>query len=380
MKKEWKDIEGYKVRMDVGSSLEEAMSSSMGASVICFTTDGHIVLNGISYVADSTEFKQVEKDVSWLKSDVEGLQTDMAELLPRVDTIESDYLTEVHIGGEPLEKDGEHSVNLPYAYFSMSGENADGVISGEDWRKFQYAYSIAEQLAGANAVQPLKVEADINKGYFIGLWQDGNTYKGGYIPQATEGNMGLLAGEFQPYLVSLWNLYESGDVMEEELSDMASDKELKQVEKDLAGLSEKVKNLPSVDTSKLATTASLYKTMRFCVLPFSWLMEFGSNVPTIEGSGIAGSGSTTVYFSRNAKLFLVPSGMMRYYRTWGDGFDNVLDSQSYENANLFLCTDDNTIYRRKDDGSLAAVSASAAEDISTLKAQVAELQGRLNMA
>lgn len=49
MKKPWKDIEGSLVRIDVGSTAKEALSDSMPAQVICFTTDGKIIFNGVEY-------------------------------------------------------------------------------------------------------------------------------------------------------------------------------------------------------------------------------------------------------------------------------------------------------------------------------------------
>ena len=49
MKKPWKDIEGSLVRIDVGSTSKEAMMDNIGAELICFTTDGKIIFNGVEY-------------------------------------------------------------------------------------------------------------------------------------------------------------------------------------------------------------------------------------------------------------------------------------------------------------------------------------------
>ncbi len=49
MKKAWKDLEGSLVRIDVGSTSKEALSDSIAPQLICFTTDGKIVFNGIEY-------------------------------------------------------------------------------------------------------------------------------------------------------------------------------------------------------------------------------------------------------------------------------------------------------------------------------------------
>lgn len=91
MKKDWKDIEGYKVRVDVGSTLAEAMSSSMGAAVICFTTDGHIVLNGISYITSTTEFGELESGLGELTERVDGHDAQIEDINDRIHAVTSDY-------------------------------------------------------------------------------------------------------------------------------------------------------------------------------------------------------------------------------------------------------------------------------------------------
>ncbi len=49
MKKRWKDLEGSRVRFDVGSTSEEALSDKFPAEVICFTKDGKIIFNGVEF-------------------------------------------------------------------------------------------------------------------------------------------------------------------------------------------------------------------------------------------------------------------------------------------------------------------------------------------
>lgn len=49
MKKDWKDLEGKGLRVDVGSTSSQAMSDSTPAEVLCFTTDGRIILNGMEF-------------------------------------------------------------------------------------------------------------------------------------------------------------------------------------------------------------------------------------------------------------------------------------------------------------------------------------------
>ncbi len=61
MKKEWKDIEGSRVRVDVGSTSKEALSRRMPAEVICFTKDGEIIFNGIAYGVRANEVTYVDR-------------------------------------------------------------------------------------------------------------------------------------------------------------------------------------------------------------------------------------------------------------------------------------------------------------------------------
>lgn len=112
MKKEWKDIEGYKVRIDVGSSLSEAMSSSMGAAIICFTTDGHIVLNGLSYVVSTTEFESLKTDVESFGQIASENQQSIRTLTDDVDTLKIQMEDSINSFGELQENDKKQDKRL----------------------------------------------------------------------------------------------------------------------------------------------------------------------------------------------------------------------------------------------------------------------------
>ena len=62
MKKPWKDIEGSEVRVDVGSTREQALGDKMPAEVLCFTTDNRIVMNGEEFPDTSKIVDEVRKD------------------------------------------------------------------------------------------------------------------------------------------------------------------------------------------------------------------------------------------------------------------------------------------------------------------------------
>nr|DAK56491.1 MAG TPA: hypothetical protein [Caudoviricetes sp.] len=80
MKKDWKDIEGHKFRVDVGSTLRQAMSDDMPAEVLCFTTDGHIVMNGLEFPDLDAVKAELRRELFSYKIDesVFGLTADMS--------------------------------------------------------------------------------------------------------------------------------------------------------------------------------------------------------------------------------------------------------------------------------------------------------------
>ncbi len=80
MKKDWKDIEGHKFRVDVGSTLRQAMSDNMPAEVLCLTTDGHIVMNGLEFPDLDAVKAEVRRELFSYKIDesVFGLTADMS--------------------------------------------------------------------------------------------------------------------------------------------------------------------------------------------------------------------------------------------------------------------------------------------------------------
>lgn len=62
MNEEWKNIEGSEVRIDVGSTSEEAMNKDMPAGVICFTTDKRIILNGEEFAPQQNLIDEAIRD------------------------------------------------------------------------------------------------------------------------------------------------------------------------------------------------------------------------------------------------------------------------------------------------------------------------------
>lgn len=85
MKKDWKDIEGQLVRIDIGSTFTEAQSDSTDAGIICFTTDGHIVLNGTDYVFDTYKYKENKQTTDWVRKYVQQGDAEHPFLRGRMD-------------------------------------------------------------------------------------------------------------------------------------------------------------------------------------------------------------------------------------------------------------------------------------------------------
>ena len=77
MKKPWKDIEGSEVRVDVGSTREQALGDKMPAEVLCFTTDNRIVMNGEEFPDTSKIADEVRKDSKlYIDGEVFALKAD----------------------------------------------------------------------------------------------------------------------------------------------------------------------------------------------------------------------------------------------------------------------------------------------------------------
>lgn len=77
MKKPWKDIEGSEVRVDVGSTREQALGDKMPAEVLCFTTDNRIVMNGEEFPDTSKIADEVRKDSKlYIEGEVFALKAD----------------------------------------------------------------------------------------------------------------------------------------------------------------------------------------------------------------------------------------------------------------------------------------------------------------
>lgn len=118
----------------------------------------------------------------------------------QVNVIES-----VKVNGLALDVSSK-AVNIPLASNRLSGGSTDtaGVISSEDYFKLDHSDFIVGKLTGAGS-DPLRLKASNGGGYELGLWQDGNTYKGVTIPIVNDEHDGLISSaKYSAYLQPLF--------------------------------------------------------------------------------------------------------------------------------------------------------------------------------
>ena len=119
----------------------------------------------------------------------------------QVNVIES-----VKVNGSALDVSSK-AVNIPLASSTAWGSSTDtaGVISAGDYASLRHAEAIAQSLTGDGSV-PLRLKASTSGGYELGLWQDGETYKGVTIPTVDVTRDGLISSsDYSEYLQPLFD-------------------------------------------------------------------------------------------------------------------------------------------------------------------------------
>lgn len=163
MKKEWKNIEGRLARIDVGSSLSEAMGSTFPAEAICFTTDGNIVFNGIQYSLSQDEYNAIMAAIATKVDKKEGYDLASQEQLYAakwcIEHILMDddsstsflYIKEDGKNGYKLTHlvDGETYNSIPQ-YIPLATDSTPGVMSAADHADFTAAKEDIETLFSAS--------------------------------------------------------------------------------------------------------------------------------------------------------------------------------------------------------------------------------------
>lgn len=172
-----------------------------GSSHLIFGTDS----NGkeIANIEDLNSYVQKESGKGLSSNDYTSAEkTKLAGIASsaQVNVIES-----VKVNGLALDVSSK-AVNIPLASNRLSGGSTDtaGVISSEDYFKLDHSDFIVGKLSGAGS-DPLRLKASNGGGYELGLWQDGNTYKGVTIPIVNDEHDGLISSaKYSAYLQPLF--------------------------------------------------------------------------------------------------------------------------------------------------------------------------------
>lgn len=209
-------IFGGAVELYIGTNLEKE-HISIGNSVIIDTgvniytaSNSHLKIGTgptakiIANVEDLNSYVQKESGKGLSSNDYTSAEkTKLAGIASsaQVNVIES-----VKVNGSALAV-ASKAVNIPLASNTAWGSSTDtaGVISAGDYARLRYAEAVAMKLSGSDSV-PLKLKASTGGGFELGLWQDGNTYKGVKIPLANVTTDGLISSyQYSEYLRPLFD-------------------------------------------------------------------------------------------------------------------------------------------------------------------------------
>ena len=176
MKKEWKNIEGRLARIDVGSSLSEAMGSTFPAEAICFTTDGNIVFNGIQYSLSQDEYNTL---VESIKANTDTAETNAEAIATIVENLTA-AATSIQANTEAIAK-------------KVDKKEGYDLASLDQLRAAQWCSE--HVLSDNTATSFLKVQEDGKNGYKFNHLVDGETYNSTsqYIPVATDSTSGVMS-------------------------------------------------------------------------------------------------------------------------------------------------------------------------------------------
>lgn len=152
---DWTKLEGRYFKVDIGTSRAEALKDTSDDSVLHICSDGAIVMNG------------------------EVIAERMVEA----------------------------------TFNEATGAYTYGSISGEDLHNAKYAYEKVCRLVTSTADKPaIKATNNGDDGYYIGIWQDGETYNhGATIPVVTKTANGIMSAEVFSDVADIYDWWTSFD-------------------------------------------------------------------------------------------------------------------------------------------------------------------------
>ena len=321
MKKEWKNIEGRLARIDVGSSLSEAMGSTFPAEAICFTTDGNIVFNGIQYSLSQDEYNAI-----------------MATIATKVD-----------------KKEGHDLASQEQLYAAKWC--IEHILMDDD-----------------SSTSFLYVKEDGKNGYKFAHLVDGETYNSTpqYVPLATDSTSGIMSASDHADLTTakedIDTLFAAAEKTDGNVATNAAN---------IAANAAAVKTAQSTADSglSLATTNASEITRRAAtmVLPISGVNAL---VSSAEAQGIDGGGAalgSLPAFATKLGGFVITKNL-KTYRAWS-GFSDIPNADSYGSTRT-LYYDGTTIYRY-DGSTLTDIFANHEARLAALTERVVALESTL---
>lgn len=297
MKKEWKNIEGRLARIDVGSSLSEAMGGAFPAEAICFTTDGNIVFNGIQYSLSQDEYNAI-----------------MAAIATKVDKKE---------GYDLASQDQLYAAKWCIEHILMDDNSSTSF---------------------------LYVKEDGKNGYKLTHLVDGETYNSipQYIPLATDATSGIMSAadhaDFTAAKEDIDTLFTASEKTDNNVAANAAN--IATNATNIATNAAAVKTAQSTADSALslatANASEITRRAATMVLPISGVNAL---VSSAEAQGIDGAGAalgSLPAFATKLGGFVITKNL-KTYRAWS-GFSDIPNADSYGSTRT-LYYDGTTLYR-----------------------------------
>lgn len=330
MKKEWKKLEGAQVRFDVGSSATQALAEGFPAEVICFTTDGNIVFNGIQYSLSQDEYNAL---VEAIKANKEAIAANAEAIANKVD-----------------KKEG----------YTLASERQLYVA---DWCDTHI-------LTGNSAVAFLKAMDGGDKGIALSHALDGDTYHTDtYIPLATDTAAGVMSAEDHNDLTTA-----KEDI--EQLFEMAdeSDKKVAANTEAIAANAEAIKACQDSIANAGNSNKSLLQISTSLVLPIGGTDPFRVSVEGIaKNANWAEAYGTFPIYNTALNAFLINAGL-KNYAAWV-GYTDIPDSSAYGSTKT-LYYDGTKLYRYTGQ-ELVELTSSGTSDTTALENRVKTLEAQL---
>lgn len=324
MKKEWKNIEGRLARIDVGSSLSEAMGSAFPAEAICFTTNGNIVFNGIQYSLSQDEYNALVEAIKAKVDKKEGYD------LASQDQLRAAQWCSEHI------------------------------------------------LMDNSSTSFLKVEEDGKNGYKFAHLVDGETYNSTpqYIPLATDTATGVMSASdhasFTEALEDIDTLFSETGEIDKAVTDNAE-----AIKANTEAIAKNATDIKACQDAlvEAANTKSVLQISTSLVLPFAGISPFRITVEGIakdaqwkEAYGFLPQYSSALhafYISADAKNYLA----------WTN-FTDIPDSAAYGSTKT-LYYDGEKLYRYTGKELVELTSTSSSTDTTALEERVKTLETQL---